>query len=543
MNYLKSDIFRKGIERIGARSLLRADGLKDADFDKPLVAIANSFNEVVPGHIHLHKLAEEVKKGVREAGGVPLEFNTICVCDGIAMGHEGMRYSLPSREIIADSCEIMLKAHAFDGAVFIGTCDKNVPGMLMACGRVDVPSVFLTGGPMMPGKLHGKDIDLVTVFEAVGSYQAGKMTMEELKEIECAACPGAGSCAGLFTANTMACMAEALGLSLTGCATTHATDPKKLEFARNSGKKIVELIKQDLSPRKFVTRDSFENAIRVDMAIGGSTNTALHLPAIAREFGMELPLDLFDRISKETPHVVNLRPGGPFMMWDFHKAGGVPAIMKGLQKKLSNTTTINGKLFPALDKAEGVKDKNVIRFENPFHAEGGIAVLKGTLAPNCAVVKQTAVPEKLMKFKGKAKVFEGQDDAMKAIMAKKIRAGDIIVIRYEGPKGGPGMPEMLSPTSALAGFGLIDEVALITDGRYSGGTRGCCIGHVAPEAISGGPIALVKDGDEISIDIHGRKLDLLVGEKELAERKKNVKHKQSKLVGVLKDYVARELFY
>ncbi len=541
---MRSDIVKKGIERAPNRSLLHADGFTDGDLKKPLIAVANSFNEIVPGHIHLRELSEYVKKGIREAGGTPVEFNVICVCDGIAMGHKGMRYSLPSRENIADSCEIMLNAHAFDGVVFIGTCDKNVPGMLMACGRVDIPSIVLTGGPMMPGKFQGMDVDVISVFEAVGKYKAGKLSKKELKEVECSACPGAGSCAGLFTANTMACMTEALGLSLTGCATVHAVDERKLEIAKLSGERVMWLVKNNITPRKMINKKSFENAIRVDMAIGGSTNTVLHLPAIAREFGVELPLGLFDEISRETPHVVNLRPGGPYTMWDFHNAGGVPAIMKGLRGKLHNRMTVSGWLKDVLKAKDiGIKNDEVIKFKNPFHEEGGIAILRGTLAPDGAVVKQSAVHEKLMKFKGKAKVFDNEDAAMKAILGKKIKLGDVVIIRYEGPRGGPGMPEMLSPTSAIAGMGMIDEVALITDGRFSGGTRGCCIGHVAPEAADGGPIGLVKNGDEILIDIPNRKLDLLVGKKKLKERKEKHIIKKKDVGGVLKEYAKREVFY
>jgi len=532
-----SDAIKKGVERMPHRALLKADGFTDSDIEKPLIAIVNSFNEIVPGHIHLNKLSAAAKEGVRAAGGTPIEFNTICVCDGIAMGHPGMRYSLPSREVIADSVEIMLRAHAFDAAVFIGTCDKNVPGLLMAAGRVNIPSVFITGGPMMPGEYKGKCLDVISAFEAVGEFRAGKITEKELKEVENRCCPGAGSCAGLFTANTMACMTEALGLSLTGCATCHAVQKEKIDIARESGKRIMDVLKKNLTPSKIMTKQAFENAIRVDMAIGGSSNTTLHLPAVAREVGVELPLDLFDKISRETPHVTNLRPGGPYTMWDFEQAGGVPAIMANL--KLHNTETVNGMLTDALKKAGAkVKNTDVIRFSNPFHKEGGIAVLKGTLAPIGAVVKQTAVSEKMMKFTGSARVFDGEDAAMAAILGKKIKPGDVVIIRYEGPKGGPGMPEMLSPTAAIEGMGLGESVALITDGRFSGGTRGACFGHIMPEAAECGPIAYVKDGDKIEIDIPERKLNVLVSDAEMESRKKTCKIVKKKLTGVLARYAA-----
>lgn len=506
---MRSDDMKKGVERIPHRALLRADGLTDADLEKPLVAVANSWNEIVPGHIHLRKLADLVKKGVRKAGGVPLEFNTIGICDGIAMGTGGMNYSLPSRDIIASSVEHMLQAHRFDAAVGIASCDKIVPGFLMALARVDIPSIMVNGGPMVEGRYKGKRLDVISCFEAVGELRAGRITGKEALEIERRACPGAGSCAGLFTANTMGCLTEALGLSLPGAGSALAESKERGRIAFESGRRIVGLIKEGLNARKILDFRAFENAIRVDNAIGGSTNTTLHLPAIAKEAGIRIGLELFDEISRETPHLANMRPGGPYFMSDFHKAGGVQAIMLRLSDKLNlGCTTVDGTVEGRLKEAT-VKNPGVIRpRDSPFHREGGIAILHGTLAPAGAVVKQSAVQEGMLRHTGPARVFESERACVDAILDGKIAKRDVLVIRNVGLKA-CGMPEMLMPTSALCGAGLADSVALITDGRFSGGTRGPCVGHVSPEGAEGGPIGKVKDGDRIRIDIPARKLDIL----------------------------------
>ncbi len=539
---MRSDNIKKGLERAPHRSLLKAVGLTDEEMSLPFIGVVNSWNEVIPGHIHLDKLAEAVKAGIRMAGGVPFEFNTIGVCDGIAMGHTGMKNSLPSREIIADSIEMMVEAHQFDGMVMIPTCDKIVPGHIMAAGRLDIPAIIVTGGPMMPGIVGDEPRDVISLFEAVGARQNNKISDQELKNLEDCSCCGAGSCAGLFTANTMACVTEALGLSLPGCGTAHAVDAKKVRIAKHSGMKILELVKKGITARSIVTQESLDNAIRIDMAIGGSSNTALHLPAIALEYGLTLPLSKFDEISRETPHLINLRPGGNRFLIDFERAGGVPAIQERLRSKLYlDTLTVTGK---NLD--ENLKEYIIINprankeiiatLDSPVHAEGGIAVLRGSLAPDGSVVKQTAVSQKMLKHSGPARVFDSEEQAMAAIMAKKIKPGDCLVIRYEGPKGGPGMREMLSPTAAIAGMGLIDSVALITDGRFSGGTRGPCIGHVSPEAAVGGPIALVREGDTIEIDIPGRILNLGISKEEFEKRQRSWKPPAPK---VTKGYLAR----
>jgi dihydroxy-acid dehydratase len=539
---MRSDNIKKGLERAPHRSLLKAVGLTDEEMELPFIGVVNSWNEVVPGHIHLDKLAEAVKAGIRMAGGVPFEFNTIGICDGIAMGHTGMKNSLPSRELIADSIELMVEAHQFDGMVMIPTCDKIVPGHLMAAGRLDIPAVVVTGGPMMPGIVGDEPRDVISLFEAVGARRSNKINDQELKNLEDCSCCGAGSCAGLFTANTMGCVTEALGLSLPGCGTAHAVDAKKTRIAKQSGMKVIELVKNGITPHRIVTRESLDNAIRVDMAIGGSTNTALHLPAIAAEFGIELTLSRFDEISKETPHLINLRPGGNWYLIDFERAGGVPAIMQRLREKLNlDAMTATGKsLKENLDGYIVINpraNKEIIAtLESPVHAEGGIAVLRGSLAPDGSVIKQTAVSQKMMRFSGAARVFDSEELAMKAIMGNNIKSGDCMIIRYEGPKGGPGMREMLSPTAAIAGMGLIDSVALITDGRFSGGTRGPCIGHVSPEAAEGGPIALVQEGDIVEIDIPGRVLNLKVSKEELDKRKKAWKPPAPR---VTKGYLAR----
>jgi dihydroxy-acid dehydratase len=534
---LRSREVVSGIESLPRRALLKADGLTDADLEKPIIAIANSYNQVVPGHIHLRELAGEAAAGVEAAGGTPLEFNTIAICDGISMGTRGMHYSLPSREVIADSLELMLEAHRFDAVVAVASCDKVVPGMLMALARVDIPAIMLTGGPMMPGEWRGQTLDVINAFEAVSEVKAGKMTELEAKEIEDRCCPGCGSCAGLFTANTMACLTEVLGMSLPEVATAHAIDAKKRRLARQSGKQVVELLRREITPSSVMTRASFENAIIVDMAMGGSTNTVLHLPAIAHELGIKLCLDVFDRLSRRTPQICNLRPEGKHVMLDLDRAGGVPAVMKRLGRfiRLSPLTVTGRRVRDNLRYAK-IHDAEVIRpTTRPFRKEGGIGILYGNLAPRGAVVKYAAISPKIMRHKGPARVFNREEDALRMILNKRIKKGDVIVIRFEGPKGGPGMREMLSSTAAVVGMGLSESVVLVTDGRFSGGTRGPCIGHVSPEAANGGPIAIVRDGDRISIDIRRRKLDLLLSTSEIKERLEQLKLPEPK---VKKGYLA-----
>ncbi|WP_342305498.1 dihydroxy-acid dehydratase [Methanolobus sp. ZRKC5] len=539
---MRSDKTKKGLERAPHRSLLKATGVTDSEMQKPFIAVVNSRNELIPGHINLDKVAEAVKAGIRSAGGVPFEFHTIGICDGIAMGHEGMKYSLPSREAIEDSIELVLQGHQLDGMVMITACDKITPGHLMAAGNLDIPAIVVTGGPMMPGFVDDEYRDLISVFEGVGECRAEKVSDEKLKLLEDCSCSGAGSCAGMYTANTMACMTEALGLSLPGCGTAHAADAKKIHLAKYSGERIVSMVHEGINSRSIVTMESFENAIMVDMAIGGSTNTTLHLPAIAHAFGLELSLDVFDRLSRTTPHIISLKPGGAHYMLDFERAGGVPAIMARLSSKLNlDEATVNGKTIGQnLDDFIMVNPKLNARIigtlDAPIHEEGGIAILKGSLAPDGSVVKQAAVDPKMLKHSGPARVFDSEEAAMEAILAKNIVAGDVVVIRYEGPKGGPGMREMLSPTSAIAGMGLIDKVALITDGRFSGGTRGPCIGHISPEAQEGGPIGLVKEGDIIEIDIPGRILNLKVSEEVLEKRRETFVPVEKKVTGYLARY-------
>jgi dihydroxy-acid dehydratase len=534
---MRSDITKVGAERAPHRALLKATGLTDEEIESPFIGVVNSWNEFIPGHIHLDKIAQAVKAGIRSAGGVPFEFQTIGICDGVAMGHKGMRYSLPSRELIEDSIEIMAEAHQLDGLVMIPSCDKIVPGHIMAAGRLDLPTIVVTGGPMLPGYACDKELDLINVFEG---WQAGGDSLAVLEEM---ACPGAGSCAGLFTANTMACLTEAMGLSLSGCATTHAVDARKMRIAKRSGMKIMNLIQGGLSARRIVTKKALENAIRVDMAIGGSTNTVLHIPAIAAEFGIELSLNEFDRLSRETPHLVNLRPGGPYHMLDLDRAGGVPAVLSRLKPYLNlEVLTVAGctmgeELAEFKPINPKINSRVIASLENPVHSEGGIAILYGSLAPEGSVVKQTAVSANMLKHTGQAVVFNSEEESMAGIMGGKIKPGDVVVIRYEGPKGGPGMRETLAPTAAIAGAGLSESVALITDGRFSGGTRGPCIGHVSPEAAVGGPIAFVTDGDMISVDIPGRRLNLLVEQEELDRRKAAWRAPEPKIkVGVLARY-------
>lgn len=531
---MRSDILKHGIETAPHRALLRADGLKEEDFKKPFIGVANSFNDIIPGHIHLNKLAQEVKRGIRDAGGVPFEWGVPGVCDGIAM-HVEMRLSLPSREHIADNVEIMVLSHSFDGWVGVTNCDKITPGMLMAAGRLNIPAVILTGGPMRAGSTGGKTLDIISVFEEVGKVRAGKGNEKELYQTECDSCPGAGSCAGLFTANSMACMTETLGMSVTNCATTLAISPEKLKQAYETGKKAVELAKKNITPRQIMTKNAFYNAIMVDMAIGGSSNTALHLPAIAKECGIELTLDQFDEMSKKTPNICHIRPAGPYVMEDLQNAGGIPAVLNRLKDRLKSSPTINGLDIVEIAKKSKVLNDKIIRpLENPFYKEGGIAILKGNLA-TASVVKQSAVEPEEMVLSGPAKVFETEDAIMQAIANKKIRDGDIIVIRYMGPAGAPGMPEMLTPTSAITGAGF-KKVALITDGRFSGGTRGPCVGHIEPEAFVGGPLAAIRDGDIIELDIPKRKLNVKLSDAEIKERLKKAKAPERKMSPMLKRY-------
>ena len=520
---MKSDTIKKGIERAPHRSLLRAIGLSEDDFQKPFIAVANSYTDIVPGHVHLKEISEEVKRGIRESGGIPFEFNTIGVDDGIVMGHDGMKFSLASRELIADCVETMVEAHCFDALVCITNCDKIVPGMLMATVRIDIPTIFVSGGPMMAGKYDGKRIDLKTVFEALGQYSAGKISEEELYKIECIACPGAGSCAGLFTANSMNCIMEALGIALPGNGTIPAIDPERKKFAYHSGKQIMEVLKSNLKAREIITRKSIENAFILDLVMGGSTNTVLHLLAIANEASIEFDLKVINELSEKVPHLIHLSPTGNYYMEDLYRAGGVSAILNEVKKlnilNVDEKTVSLNTLGERIIEGE-IKDKDIIRpIENAYSRKGGLKILFGNLAPAGAVVKSGAVTEEMMVHKGPARVFDSEDEAIEAIKSLKIKKGDIVVIRYEGPKGGPGMREMLMPTSSIAGIGLDKDVALITDGRFSGATRGASIGHISPEAADGGPIALVEEGDLINIDIPNAKLELLVSDEELNERR------------------------
>jgi dihydroxy-acid dehydratase len=511
--------------------LLKALGLTDQDIEKPFIGIANSFTTLVPGHIHLNEIANAVKEGIVAAGGTPFEFNTIAVCDGLAMGHEGMRYSLPSREIIADSVEIMIQAHRLDGLVLLSNCDKVTPGMLMAAARLDVPAIAVTGGPMLSSFLDGRQIGFTVVSEAVGQVYTGKMSAEELKNLENTACPGCGSCNGMFTANTMACVTEALGMSLPHCATSLAVGALKLRIAKESGERIIQMTHEDLKPSAILTEKAFENAIIVDMALGGSTNTVLHLSAIAKEAGISLPLKVFDEVGRSVPHLCDMIPNGPYALEHLDAAGGVPALMKELKTLLDlDASTVTGKTLK--DNIEGAKviDAKVIHpLTAPVHKEGGIAILIGNLAPNGSVVKTAAVSPKMLAHTGPAQVFDSEEESMEAIRNQKIQLGDVIVIRYEGPKGGPGMPEMLSPTATIAGMGLSESIALITDGRFSGATRGPCVGHVSPEAAEGGPIAIIKNGDIISIDIPKRNLSVKLTKKEIENRLQTWKPKKLRI--------------
>jgi len=537
---MRSDRMKKGLERAPHRSLFKALGLTDEEIERPMIGIANSANEVIPGHLHLHQISDAVKAGIRMAGGTPFEFFTIGVCDGIIMGHEGMKYSLSSRELIADSIESMAMAYPFDGLVLIPNCDKIVPGMLMSAARLNIPTILISGGPMLAGEFQGKEIDLIKVFEYIGKVKVGEMTLNELKEAEGCACPGVGSCSGMFTANSMNCLSEALGLSLPYNGTIPAVFADRIRLAKETGIKVMDLVKQDLRPSKILTKWAFENAITVDMAFGGSTNTSLHLPAIAREAGINLSLQNFNQFSDKTPHLCNMAPGGPHHLQDLHQAGGIPALMGELSRGgliHQNALTVTGKSVGTNFKGKQIRNPEVIRpLKRPFHSTGGLTVLFGNLAPQGAVVKRSAVDDSMLKHKGPARVFDSEEKAIKVILGGKIQKGEVIVIRYEGPKGGPGMREMLSPTSAIVGIGRDRDVALLTDGRFSGGSRGAAIGHISPEAAEGGPISVVRNEDMIEIDIPGKRLNLLISDEELEKRLSRWKPPKKELKGYLKRY-------
>jgi len=531
-----------GVHNAPHRSLFHALGLTEEEQSRPLVGIVSSYNEIVPGHMNIDKIVDAVKIGVAMAGGTPIVFPAIAVCDGIAMGHVGMKYSLVTRDLIADSTEAMALAHGFDALVMVPNCDKNVPGLLMAAARVNIPTVFVSGGPMLAGLVDGKKTSLSSMFEAVGAYSAGKLSDEKLKEYECKTCPTCGSCSGMYTANSMNCLTEALGMGLRGNGTIPAVYSSRIELAKHAGMAVMELLKKDIKPRDIMTKDAFYNALTVDMALGCSTNSMLHIPAIAHECGIEINLDIANDISSKTPNLCHLAPAGRTYMEQLEEAGGVYAVMNELSKKQlikTDCMTVTGKTIGENIKGCVNTDPEVIRpIENPYSETGGIAVLRGNLAPDGSVVKRSAVLPEMLVHEGPAKVFDCEEDAQKAINNGKIVAGDVVVIRYEGPKGGPGMREMLNPTSAIMGMGLGSSVALITDGRFSGATRGACIGHVSPEAASGGVIGVVKDGDIISINIPENKLELKVSEKELEERMKNFVPKTKELSGYLKRYAA-----
>ncbi len=539
---MRSDRMKKGLERAPHRSLFKALGLTDREIEQPMIGIANSANEVIPGHLHLHQVSEAVKAGVRMAGGTPLEFFTIGVCDGIVMGHEGMKYSLSSRELIADSVESMAMAYPFDGLVLIPNCDKIIPGMLMAAARLNIPTIVISGGPMLSGIFQRKKIDLIKVFEFVGSAKVGAMTMDELREAEGCACPGIGSCAGMFTANSMNCLTEALGLGLPGNGTIPAVFAERIRLAKEAGMQVMDLVERGITPSAILTAKAFENALTVDMAFGGSTNTSLHLPAIAREAGVPLTLKTFNAFSDKTPHICSMSPGGPHDLAELHEAGGIQALMGELARGgliHADALTVTGKTVGENLAGKKVRDSEVIRpLTNPYHAEGGLAVLFGNLAPEGAVVKRSAVDDTMLRHTGPARVYDSEEPAMQAILDGKIKPGDVVVIRYEGPKGGPGMREMLSPTSALVGIGRDRDVALLTDGRFSGGSKGAAIGHISPEAAEGGPIAVIREGDRIEIDIPGKKLNLLISDEELKARLARWKPMKRELKGYLKRYAA-----
>jgi len=540
---MRSDLVKKGIERAPHRSLLRAVGCSSDDWDKPFVGVINSFSEIVPGHIHLQTIAKAVKEGIRSRDGVPFEVNTIAVCDGIAMNHPGMRYSLPSRELIADSVEILAQAHAFDGLVFIPNCDKVVPGMLMAAIRLNLPAVFVSGGPMLAGNFiqgnAARSVDLITVFQAVGEVVRGKMAEVELQELEMVACPGCGSCAGMFTANTMNCLNEALGMALPGNGTIPAVEERRIQLAYKAGQQVMEVLAKDIRPKDVITKDSLYNAFAVDMALGGSTNSVLHLTAIAHEAGIDFPLSLINEISDSIPHICKLSPASDYHIQDLDLAGGIPAVMNELSGLLKlETKTVLGKSFGEIIAGAKVKNRDVIRpLSQPYASTGGISILFGNLAPDGSVVKSAAVASEMLVHRGPARVFNSEEEATAAIMKGEFKSGEVIVIRYEGPKGGPGMREMLAATSLLSGMGMDKEVALITDGRFSGGTRGAAIGHVSPEAAEKGPIAALRDGDMINISIPDHKLEVELSQKELEQRLASLPYFEPKIqTGYLKRY-------
>lgn len=536
---MRSDIVKKGSTRTAHRTLFHAMGYSNEDLSKPLIGVVNSFNEIIPGHIHLREIAQAVKLGVAAAGGTPIEFPAIGVCDGIAMGHDGMKFSLSSRELICDSIEAVATAHAFDGLVLIPNCDKIVPAMLMAAGRLNIPAVVVSGGPMLAGRYQGRNISVSTMFEAAGKVESGQITPDELEDMEERACPGCGSCAGLFTANTMNCLTEVLGMGLPGNGTIPAAYfGRRRMLAKKAGEVIMDLVRRDVRPRDIMTREAFENAIAVDMAIGGSTNTALHLPAIAHEAGVDLPLCVFDEISRKSAYITKMSPGGTYHMQDLDEAGGISAVMKELTKLgliHTGAQTVTGTIASRIEHAEILNHEVIHGVENAYMHKGGIAILTGNLAPDGSVIKESAVDRDLLVYKGTARCFDAEEGAIEAIIGGKIHEGDVVVIRYEGPKGGPGMREMLNPTAVITGMGL--KVALLTDGRFSGASRGACIGHISPEAMEGGPIALIHDGDTISIDIPRRKLELCVSDEELAERKSAWKQPEPKVkTGYLSRY-------
>ena len=538
---MRSQEVKFGLERAPHRALLRSLGLKDEDFDRPFVAVVNSYSEIVPGHRHLRDLAERVKDGVREAGGVPFEVNTIAICDGIAMGHEGMRFSLPSRDLIADSVELVVGAHRFDGMVMLTNCDKITPGMLMAAARLDLPAIVVTGGPMSSGVWRGRKVGVQSMFEAVGELKSGRITEQELCELERVACPGPGSCNALFTANTMACLTEAMGMSLPGTATAPATSSKKLSISAEAGRKVVELVSEGITARRVMTESALRNAICVDLSLGGSTNTILHLQAIASELEVDLPIDVFEELGRRVPQLCTIAPGGPHTMEDLERAGGVQALMKELSSLLDlGALTVTGRTLGENISNASVDDRDVIRhLSKPVRETSGIAILKGTLAPRGSVIKTAGLTQNVMHFSGPAEVFDSEEDAMRAVLEGSIGPGDVVVIRNEGPKGGPGMREMLSVTAAISGMGLGEAIALITDGRFSGATRGICIGHVSPEAAEGGPIALVEKGDYVEIDIARRRLDLKVDPDVLERRRERWSPVKRQLRGYLRRYASQ----
>ncbi|HEC92671.1 MAG TPA: dihydroxy-acid dehydratase [Candidatus Atribacteria bacterium] len=538
---MRSDVTKKGVARAPHRSLLKALGITDREMKQPFIGVAQAANEIIPGHLHLKNIAQAVKDGIRMAGGVPFEFSTIGVCDGIAMNHQGMKYSLPSRELIADSIEVMVKAHAFDALVLVPNCDKIVPGMIMGAIRVNIPTILVSGGPMLAGFYQGENIALSNVFEAVGKFQTHSISEQELKEIEDYACPGVGSCAGLYTANSMNIWAEAAGIALPGNGTIPAVDARRIRLAKEAGMKIMELLERDIKFLDLLTKEAIENAVAVEMALGGSSNTMLHSLAIAFEAGIPFTIDDFNKISEKVPQLCSLSPAGKYHIQDLDKAGGILALIKELsKKKIINlqAISVNGKSVKENIASAKILDNEVIRnLESPYNPEGGIIFLKGNLAPQGAVVKKSAVHPDMLFHEGPARVFESEEESTKAILEGKIKKGDVVVIRNEGPKGGPGMREMLTPTSAIAGMGLDKEVALLTDGRFSGATRGASIGHIAPEAAAGGPIGIVRDGDIIKIDIPNKRLDLKLEDKEIKKRLNELKLPSSKITsGYLKYY-------